>query len=105
MTNEQIYDEQIAPKLLALAKECEEAGLSLVATCEWLPGESGETAFINKEASFAVRMVHTAIKAHGNVDTMMFALVKYARQHGHSSIFLHRLGVPLEPKLGDEVEL
>jgi len=105
-TPEQIYDEQIAPKLLALAKECNEAGLSLVATCEWQPWESGETAFINKDASFAVRLVHAAIKAHGNVDTLMFWLVKYARQHGHSSVFLHQLGVHMgASKLGDEVEL
>ncbi|MES2887284.1 MAG: hypothetical protein V4739_04655 [Pseudomonadota bacterium] len=104
-TPEQIYDERIAPKLLALATECEAAGFSLVATCEWQPGESGETAFINKDASFAIRLVHTAIKAHGNVDTLMFALMKHARKHGHRSLILSQLGIPPEPKLGDEVEL
>ena len=35
MSKEAYYDEHIAPKLLALAKECEDNGLSLLVVCEW----------------------------------------------------------------------
>jgi hypothetical protein len=94
MNREKYYDEHIAPKLLALAKECEEHGLSLLAMCEWAPGEFGRTVSLRKGAGFGIRLADTAVRANGNVDAMMMAIERYAREHGHSSIYLSRCWVP-----------
>lgn len=94
---EDFYDVDIAPALLVLGRKCQAAGLSLVAVVEWEPGQTGETTFLSGESSFAVRMVQAAVKAHGNVDSLMFAIMRYARDNGHSSAILHQLGVPLTP--------
>lgn len=96
-TPEQIYDEQIAPKLMALGKECEALGFSLVASCEWTPGETGETFVVQKGASFKMRLAHVAMRAHGNVDALIFWMQKQGRERGHSSVALLTMGVPLKP--------
>ena len=97
MSKEAYYDEHIAPKLLALAKECEDNGLSLLAVCEWEPGEYGSTRNLQAGSSFAIRMVDTAAKAQGNVDSFMMAIERHAMKHGHGSMYLHMRGVPETP--------
>jgi hypothetical protein len=42
-SNEDYYDENIAPRLAELARECTEHGLSFFAAVEYEPGEIAET--------------------------------------------------------------
>ena len=95
---EKYYDEHIAPKLMALAKECEDNGLSLLAVCEWEHGEYGSTRTFREGSSFAIRMTDAAAKAHGNIDSFMMAIERHAIEHGHSSMYLRMRGVPETPK-------
>mgnify|MGYP001609518279 CR=1 FL=1 len=94
---EAFYDERIAPELLRLAELAQEAGIGFVAMVEWEPGEGGRTVALPKGASVGIRMVEVAMRARGNVDALFIAISKYARQHGHSSLYLHRLGIPHQP--------
>lgn len=94
---EDFYDSEIAPALLDLGKKCESSGLSFLAVVEWDPGETGQTATLTVDASFSMRLSDTATRAKGNVDALIIAMMKHAREHGHSSIFLKQLGVPLQP--------
>lgn len=97
MNKEQYYDEHIAPKLMALAKECEEKGLSLLALCEWETGEYGSTRTFREGSSFAIRMADAAANSHGNIDSFMAAIERHAREYGHSSMYLHMRGIPETP--------
>jgi hypothetical protein len=91
---EAFYDSQIAPVLMDLAKKCEENGLSIAAMVEWQPGETGRTAALAAEAGFGIRMAEAAMQAHGNVDSLIGAIMSYAKERGHSSVCLKLLGVP-----------
>ena len=88
---EAFYDHEIAPVLMELARKCEDNGVSFVATVEWQPGETGETATIQESAGIKLRMAHWAVAAHGNADALIGALVKHGKEHGHNSIYLHML--------------
>lgn len=99
---EAYYDEHIAPKLMALAGECRDNGLSLLAVCEWAPGAYGNTLTLCKDSSFALRMIDAAAQAGGNIDSLMTALERHAREHGHSSLYLRMLGVPTTPETSDK---
>jgi hypothetical protein len=92
---EAFYDREIAPILLELAKKCEDNGLSLVAMAEWEPGETGRTAALAAGSGVDIRMVEMAMRSHGNADSLIFALIKYGKEHGHSSICLQMLGTKL----------
>lgn len=89
---EQLYDSEIAPVLLDLARKCQTNGLSFVAMVEWDPGETGRTAALVEGSGFGIRMAETAMRALGNVDSLIFALMQYGKEHGHNSICLHLLG-------------
>jgi hypothetical protein len=95
---EDLYDREIAPALMALAKTCQDNGLSIAAIVEWEPGETGRTAALAANSGFGIRMAETAMRCSNNVDELIFALMKHAREHGHSSACLHQLGVPTTPK-------
>jgi hypothetical protein len=100
---ESFYDEHIAPGLMDLAKKCQDNGLSISAMVEWDAGETGSTAALAVNAGFGIRMAHAAMQARGNVDTFLIAMMKYATEHGHTSICLQQLGVPLtNGQRGDE---
>lgn len=94
---EAFYDENVAPVLMDLAKKCQDNGISIAAMVEWDPGETGRTAALAANAGFGIRMAETAMRATGNVDTLIWALMKYATEHGHGSICLKQLGVPTSP--------
>jgi len=91
---EQIYDEQIAPLMMQAAKICEAAGVALVATVEYAPGEFGSTAILPDGAATRLRLAAGYLLS-GNVDTLIIELMKQARKTGHSSMILSQLGVPL----------
>lgn len=96
-TKEQFYDEQIAPQLIALAEQCKDRGLSLLAVCEWGKMETGSTRMLQPDASISIRMSDAVAMANGNIDSFMLAMMRHAREHGHGSMILSRLGVPTEP--------
>jgi hypothetical protein len=95
---EKFYDEHIAPELLRLGKLCQDNGLSLIAMVEWEPGETGRTTCLAKGSGIAIRMADAAMQAHGNVDSLYFALAKHARDVGHNSIVLQQMGIPSSPE-------
>lgn len=95
--NERFYDTEIAPKLLELARACQERGMSFTANVEYDPGETGRTGILQPDASIKQRIAHWAAAANGNVDSFMFAVMRHAREHGHSSAILNMLGVKLKP--------
>jgi hypothetical protein len=94
---ERFYDKEIAPELLRLAKACEGNGLSFLAVVEWAPNETGRTVSIREGSGFGIRMTDAAAQANGNIDAFMIPMQRHAHQHGHSSIVMHALGVPLKP--------
>lgn len=75
---EAIYDAEIAPALAALAKRCEDCGMSLVAEVEWdaAKAEGGQTVALAEGSSFAIRLVKLAADVRGNIDSMLIAIRK-----------------------------
>lgn len=96
-SKEDIYDEQIAPELLRLGKLCEQHGMSFIACVEYDPPNLGigRTESMQPDRvgllSCAQRLTHWAARANGNVDALIFALMKHARDHGHSSVCMNQL--------------
>jgi hypothetical protein len=88
---EQFYDREIAPVLLELSRKCQENGISIAAQVEWEAGETGTTAALVQEAGVGIRIAHLAMQAHGNVDSLIMALMRYGREHGHNSACLAML--------------
>jgi len=97
MSAEKYYDDHVAPKLREIAKDCEANGLSLLAVCEWEPGNYGRTLMLQPKSGIGFRLTNSAAKANGNVDAFLIAVMRHARVHGHGSTYLERLGVPAEP--------
>lgn len=75
---EAVYDAEIAPALMAIAKRCEDCGMSIVAEVEWNPAElaGGRTVALAEGSSFAIRLVKLAAEVKGNIDGMLIALRK-----------------------------
>lgn len=94
---ERYYDKHIAPELLRLSKLCQDNGLSFLALVEWSPGDYGRTLSLQANSGLGIRLADTAAKANGNVDSLFIAISRYARDHGHSSIYLSQLGIPTTP--------
>lgn len=96
-SKEALYDTLIAPRLLEIGKLCQDNALGFVAAVEYEPFSIGRTASWPEDSSLAIRLVDVAAKAHGNVDSLIWAIMRYARENGHSSACLHILGVPEKP--------
>lgn len=96
-TNEQVYDEDVAPLLMKAALVCKERGMSLVVAVEYARDEIGQTTILQPGAGFWVRLVDFAARARGNVDILVMGLMRHAREHGHGSAYLSILGVPSVP--------
>lgn len=99
MTNEEIYDTEIAPELLKLCKRCEELNMAFVASVEFDAATAGRGTTEYRpatkptlEVSCAQMLVHWAARCNGNVDSLIFAIDKWAKEHGHSSVCLQMLG-------------
>lgn len=96
--NETFYDDEIAPKLAELAELCHARGMSFVSGVEFEPGRLGSTLMLMDAVSMLARLPALALRCDGNVDALFFAIIKHAQKHGHSSICLAQLGVPLTPE-------
>lgn len=98
MTNEEIYDTEIAPELLKLGRRCQELGLSFIACVEYDAANQGigRTEFMQQDVvgklSAAQRLTHWAARSQGNIDKLMMACDRHGRQHGHSSVYLQMAG-------------
>jgi hypothetical protein len=91
---EALYDSEIAPVLMELARKCEGNGLSFLAMVEWSPGENGRTVSVRAGAGIALKMALWAMQAQGNADALIMAMQQDGREHGHNSVCL----AILEPK-------
>lgn len=98
---EKIYDDVIAPKLLEIAELCKQHDMSFVSMIEWDRHAYGRTVYLAEGSGFEIRLMETLGRAKGNLDTFLMACIKHAHVHGHSSLILQQMGVPLEPT-GDE---
>lgn len=92
--NERFYDDIIAPRLHQLAEECKQRGMSFVANVEYDPGDTASTILLTENSGYHARLMCAAAESGGNIDSLIFAIMKYAREHGHGSICLQQLGVP-----------
>lgn len=98
MTNEEFYDTEVGPKLAELARACEARGMSFVSSVEYEPESTAETFSLIKGHSVKITLAYMAIKAHGNLDSLVIGAARYARDHGHSSMVLNLLKIPLTPE-------
>jgi len=76
MATEQQYDEIVAPLLAEAAKKADELGMSLIARCEWEPGEAGITRVGNPKSSAAQYLAWYAVHAKGNFDGVGMAMLR-----------------------------
>lgn len=97
MTNEELYDKEIAPELMRLGKLCEARGMSFLCQVEYAHGETSETKAVVAGAGIKTVIARMGIECHGNVDALIIGIQRYARKFGHSSIFMQQAGIPTKP--------
>jgi hypothetical protein len=109
-TNEEFYDTEIAPILKDLCAKCMAREMSFVASVEYDPLNAGrgrtEFQMPTKPVlltSCGQLLVHWAARCNGNVDSLIMAIDKHAREYGHSSIYLQQLGNKNVQYSGNEV--
>ena len=91
--NEEWYDAEIAPSLLALADKCRGRGMSMVATVEFAPGKRGSTMSLQERAGLAMQMLRLCMNAGENVDGYLISLSKFCKANRidtGDSIFLRK---------------
>lgn len=88
---EAYFDKEIGPALLELARKCEVAGLSFLNRVEWAPNEGATTSSIQPHPGIGMKITYSAALANGNADALIMAMLKYAKESGHNSIYLHLL--------------
>lgn len=93
---EQFYDEHVAPVLLELARKCDEQGIPFLASVEYGEGDLGTTINKAAHASSAFYLPRLALFS-SNIDSFMIRVSRDATKHGHSSMILTLLGVPVQP--------
>jgi len=94
-TKEQIYDEEIAPVLLALGEKIKKLDMSMVAVVEYAPSERGATKVIGKDSGLEMKMLSICDQTAPNVDGFMLALKRYCYQNNidvSSSMYLSDWG-------------
>jgi hypothetical protein len=94
MTNEEYYDQEIAPALLEISKKCKERGFSMVATVEYDKDARGSTFLRGPNTGLEMVMLELCAKAGTNVDRYMLSLRRFCEESGidtGESIFM-RMG-------------
>jgi hypothetical protein len=91
--SEELYDEEIAPKLLEVAQLCKKAGIPMLATV-WFEGENSGTTQIfptegNPNPSFT--LAYQAHQCKGNIDQLCIALARRVKPENDGSIVLRML--------------
>lgn len=97
MTNEEWYDKEIAPELMRLGKLCEARGMPFLCQVEYAPGETSETKAIPVGAGIKTVIARMGMECHGNVDSLIWGIKRYAKKYGHQSAELHLMGIPPTP--------
>ena len=83
------YEEHVAPQLLALAKDCQEHGLSFLGAVDWgSDHDFGITVAEQSDAAFAFLLSLWATRAGGNVDVLLRQVRAYAEVNGLASAIL-----------------
>jgi hypothetical protein len=103
VTDEEFYDTEVAPVLMDLARKHERRGLAFLALAQWDKASKNfaRTVTLPERAPAGVRYANALASATTdrgvNIDGFMIAVMKEARETGHSSMILKQLGVPLTP--------
>lgn len=103
MTNEEIYDAEIAPKLMEIGKRCQELGFSICVSVEYGLGDTGRTERLDPSHSAKQKLIHMAARCDGNIDKMLIWVLRDAEKNGHSSTYLQTLGCKNVKFTGNEV--
>lgn len=90
---EQLYDNEIAPKLRQLAERCQELDMPLFAAVDYGTGEEalGCTVCPHKNSGIQWKLISFAAGCKGNLDLLIRQIVRHAEKHGHSSAYIHLL--------------
>jgi len=91
--SEVVYDAQIAPVLMDVAALCERHGIPFLALVEYEPKKLSRTEFLGENPCLEMMLARWAARSRGNVDSLIIQIMKYAREHGHSSVCLKTLGL------------
>ena len=87
MTREEHYDTAIAPKLLEVAKLCEDWDMPFIAEV-WYDGDAaGETVHHpDGPRAIAWQLTRAAARAKGNLDLLVFAMARKFPDGGSSCV-------------------
>lgn len=96
--HEDVYDAQIAPLMTQIIDVCKAHDLPMSATFEYATRKYCSTHLPFDTGSLLMRVMGWAqrcdIGERGwNVDAFLMAFVAYAKEHGHTSMYLSLLGV------------
>jgi len=102
MSLEQVYDSEISPLVLQIIEICKQNNLPFFMEFDLDGDMSCKSSSVPTENNM-VRMhdvVSQCLENNNsfNLDKFLFWIVREAQQKGHSSVFLSRLDIPLEPK-------
>ena len=82
MSNEEWYDNEIAPALAELAKRCHERGMAFLAVVEYEPGDRGGTYSVTDHAGLPMHMLYLCARTAPNVDSYIINLEKHCATRG-----------------------
>jgi hypothetical protein len=87
---DQIYDEQISPLMRQIIEICKTNNISMHASFELTPNEGYCTTHLplDPTPSFTMSLLGLVPRVRGNFDVLMNAVLKHAREKGHSSIYI-----------------
>ena len=94
---EEFYDKHIAPELMRLGKLCEANGMSFLAQVEYARDETSEIKAVVAGHGIKTVIARMGIECHGNVDSLIWGIKRYAQKYGHQSAELHLMGIPPTP--------
>lgn len=95
--SESLYDKEIAPKLMELAKLCETNGIPFLACVEWEPGQVGRTEFMPDTATLSIQLPTFAARCDNNVDALFITISRYCQRKGidtSRSFVMEKFGTP-----------
>ena len=87
------YDEEIAPRLLDIARLLKIEGMSLVAVVEFENGRREITRTLAPDACVAMNLLSLCATTGENVDAYMIGLARWAKENGidtTASMYLNR---------------
>jgi hypothetical protein len=81
--NEQWYDDEIAPAMVALAEQCKNRGVAMIAVVEFEPGgERGMTTTLPGGCGTAMAMLLHCTQMGLNIDGYVMGLLKFCKDRG-----------------------